>query len=218
ISKASVVALPFHPPSAVINNFIGTLDFTSDSIWFKDTHVWMPGSKAAGDGRYNFDNNDFDLVLRGQPVALADVQWIMPQVPANGQGTMDFRLRWRGDTTTYIAQNADVRVDPAHLKGDFGISLVGDSLWFHDTNIAFSAVDTHLIEQLFPTVKVPRHGTLTGNTKLDGPPGLMRVDGDVTFDDGRYGRSRVIAVGAVGTTGHGARFRDLDVTLDPVQV
>lgn len=218
ISKASVVALPFHPPSAVINNFIGTLDFTSDSIWFKNAHVWMPGSKATGDGSYNFDNNDFDLVLRGQPVALADVQWVMPQVPANGQGILDFRLRWRGDTSTYIAQNADIRVDSAHAKGDFGISLVGDSLWFHDTNVAFSSVDTHLIEQLFPSVKVPRHGTLSGRTKLDGPPGLMRVDGDVAFDDARFGRSRVIAVGALGTTGHGVRFRDLDVTLDPVQV
>jgi hypothetical protein len=46
----------------------------------------------------------------------------------------------------------------------------------------------------------------------------MRVDGDVAFDDARYGRSRVIAVGGIGTTGNGVRFRDLDVTLDPVQV
>src|SRR5207253_5214751 len=54
IAKASVVALPFHPPAAVVNNFVGALDFTGDSIWFKDVHLWMPGSKAAGDGRYGF--------------------------------------------------------------------------------------------------------------------------------------------------------------------
>ena len=184
-----------------MNNFIGTLDFTSDSIWFKNAHVWMPGSKAAGDGRYVFDNDDFDLVLRGQPMSLADVRWVMPQVPARGEGTLDFRLRWRGDTSTYIAQNADVRIDSTRTDGDFAISMVGDSLWFHDTDVQFSSVDTHLIEQLFPAVKIPRHGTLTGTTKLDGPPGLMRVDGDVAFDDARYGRSRVMAVGAVGTTG-----------------
>jgi translocation and assembly module TamB len=218
IAKASVVALPFHPPAAIVNNFVGTLDFTSDSIWFKNAHVWMPGSKAAGDGRYNFDNDDFDLVLRGQPVSFADIRWIMPQVPARGEGTLDFRLRWRGDTNTYIAQHSDIRIDSAHAGGDFAISLVGDSLWFHDTNVNFTAVDTHLIEQLFPAVDIPRHGTLTGRAKLDGPPGLMRVDGDVAFDDAKYGRSRVVAVGALGTTGRGVRFRDLDVTLDPVQV
>jgi translocation and assembly module TamB len=178
----------------------------------------MPGTKAAGDGRYIYDTNAFDLVLRGQPVSLADVRFVMPQIPSKGGGTLDFRLRWRGDTNTYVARNADVRIDSTHATGDLAISMLGDSLWFHDTDVKFSLVDTHLIEQLFPQVKVPRHGTLTGHTKVDGPPGLMRVDGDVAFDDARYGRSRVIAVGALGTTGTGMRFRDLDVTLDPVQV
>jgi translocation and assembly module TamB len=218
IAKASVVALPFHPPAAVVNNFIGTLDFTSDSIWFKNVHVWMPGSKAAGDGRYNFDNDDFDLVLRGQPASFADVRFVMPQLPARGEGTLDFRLRWRADTSTYIAQKADIRIDSARAGGDFAISMVGDSLWFHDTDVRFSSVDTHLIEQIVPGFEIPRHGTLSGAAKLDGPPGLMSVDGDVAFDDARYGRSRVLAKGAVGTTGRGVRFRDLDVTLDPVQV
>ena len=218
IAKLSVVALPFHPPAAVVSNFTGTLDFTSDSIWFKNAQVSTPGSKAAGDGRYVYDTDEFDLVMRGEPMSLADVRWVLPQVPARGEGTLDFRLRWRGDTATYIAQNAAVRIDSTRANGDFAISLLGDSLWFHDTDVRFSKVDTHLIEQLFPAVKVPRHGLLTGNTKLDGAPGLMRVDGDVAFDDARYGRSRVIAVGAIGTTGGGVRFRDLDVTLDPVQV
>jgi translocation and assembly module TamB len=218
IAKASVVALPFHPPAAVVNNFVGALDFTSDSIWFRNTHIWMPGSKAAGDGRYNFDNDDFDLVLRGQPVSFADVRFIMPQMPARGEGTLDFRLRWRGDTSTYIAQKADIRIDSARAGGDFAISMVGDSLWFHDTDVRFSSVDTHLIEQMVPGFEIPRHGTLSGAAKLDGPPGLMSVDGNVAFDDARYGRSRVVAKGAVGTTGRGVRFRDLDLTLDPVQV
>jgi translocation and assembly module TamB len=218
VAKVSVIALPFHPPAAVVNNFVGTLDFTSDSMWFKNVHLWMPGTKAAGDGRYNFRNDDFDLVLRGQPVSFADIRWIAPQAPARGEGTLNFRLRWKGDTSTYIAQKADVRIDSAKVGGDFAISMVGDSLWFHDTDVRFSSVDTHLIEQFFPRVKIPRHGALTGATKVDGSPGLMHVDGNVAFDDARYGRSRVVAVGALGTTGHGVRFRDLDLTFDPVQV
>src|SRR5688572_3297606 len=218
IAKLSTVALPFNPPAAVVNNVRGALDFTADSIWFKDVQATLPGSRAAADGRYVFDTNEFDLLLRGEPVSLADVRWVMPQVSSRGSGTLDFRLRWRGDTATYIAQKANLQVDSARLGGDFAISLVGDSLWFHNTDVRFSTLDTHLIEQLFPAVRIPRHGTLTGTAKLDGPPGLMRVDGDVAFDDARYGRSRVVAVGHVGTTGTGVRFRDLDVTLDPVQV
>jgi translocation and assembly module TamB len=218
IDTLSVTALPFHPPAAVVNNFVGVLEFTGDSIWFDDARVWMPGSKAAGDGRYVFDTDEFDLVMRGQPMSLADVRWVLPQVPARGEAVVDFRLRWRGDTATYVAEKADVRIDSTRATGDFAVSMLGDSLWFHDTDVQFSLVDTHLIEQLFPQVKVPRHGLLTGNAKLDGSPGLMSVDGAVAFDDARYGRSRVVAVGRIGTTGTGVRFRDLDLTLDPMQV
>jgi translocation and assembly module TamB len=219
IARLSMVALPFHPPAAVVNRLAGTLDFTGDSIWFTNVQASLPGSRAGGDGRYVFDTNEFDLLMRADPVSLADVRFIVPQVPARGAGTVDFRLRWRGDTATYIAQQANVRLDSARVGGEFAISLVGDSLWFHDTDVRFSSVDTHLIEQLFPAVNIPRHGTLSGETKLDGSPGLMRVDGNVAFDDARYGRSRVVAVGGVGTNGRGGvRFSDLDLTLDPVQV
>src|SRR5687767_14840868 len=43
VAKLSVIALPFHPPAAVVNNFVGALEFTSDSIWFKNAHVWKIG-------------------------------------------------------------------------------------------------------------------------------------------------------------------------------
>lgn len=218
VARLSSVALPFHPPAAVVKNLTGALEFTSDSIWFRNLHAQFPGSRVDASGRFIYDTNEFDLVLGAHLVALADVRWIMPRIPARGQGTMDFRLRWRGDTSTYIARRTDLAIDDARVGGDFAVSLVGDSLWFHDTDVRFSSVDTHLIEQVVPSLRIPRHGRLSGHTKLDGSPGLMRVDGDVAFDDARYGRSHVVAVGSVGTTGHGIRFRNLDVTLDPIQV
>jgi len=218
VATLSMVAMPFHPPVAVVKDLAGNFDFTGDSIWFTNARVRMPGSAATGEGRYVYDTDAFDLLLHADPMAFADVRWVMPQVPARGAATLDFRLRWRGDTSTYMAQKASVRIDSARAAGDFAVSLVGDSLWFHDTDVRFSSVDTHLIEQFFPAVEIPRHGTLAGRAKLDGPPGALRVDGDVAFDDARYGRSHVLANGLVGTTGTGVRFRDLDLTLDPVQV
>lgn len=218
VARLSTLALPFHPPAAVVNNLVGSVQFTGDSIWFADVRVTMPGSRAAATGRYVYDIDEFDLVLGGKPVAFADVRWIFPQAPARGEADTEFRLRWRGDTSTYVAQNTAVRLDAARAGGDFAITLLGDSAWFHDTSVRFSSVDTRLIEQFFPTVEIPRHGTLSGQTVLDGPPGALRVNGDVAFDDARYGRSRILAEGVFGTTGRGLRFRDLDLTLDPVQV
>ena len=63
IEKLAVTALPFHPPAAVVNNFVGALEFTSDSIWFKNTHVWMPGSKAAG-SRFGWPGNISHRIAR----------------------------------------------------------------------------------------------------------------------------------------------------------
>ena len=46
----------------------------------------------------------------------------------------------------------------------------------------------------------------------------MDVDGDVTFNDRRSGRSRVIAAGEIGATNGVVRANGLRVTLSPVQV
>jgi translocation and assembly module TamB len=217
VASLSMIAAPFRPPEAIVKSLAGGFEFTNDSVWWSDARASFPNSNLRGSGRYVVETNDMRLRLRGDPVATADIRWVYPRIPEKGSGTLDFAMDWVGDTSVYVARNADVRIGDAHMTGDLGITLVQD-FTLHDTNLRFTGVDTKLIEQIFPLVKAPRSGILSGRAKLEGNQKDLAVDGDFTFDDRRAGRNRVVAVGNVGFGNGKFRADNLRLTMRPVQV
>ncbi|MGK2962996.1 MAG: translocation/assembly module TamB domain-containing protein [Gemmatimonadaceae bacterium] len=217
IAALNMIAEPFRPPVAEVRSMVGDFEFTEDSVWWQDVKVALPGSQLTGSGRYTIETGDLTLRARANPVALADLRWVYPRTPERGSGTLDFALDWAGDTSTYIAQNADVRIADAHLRGDLGIT-VAESFTLHDTDLRFSNLDTRLIESMFPAIEPPRSGILSGRAKLDGNQQNMVVDGDITFNDRRAGLNRVLAVGKVGFGNGDFRAENLRLTMRPVQV
>lgn len=217
VASLSMLAEPFRPPTVEVRSLVGGFDFTGDSVWWQNVNATLPGSKLRGGGRYRIDNNDMTLRAHADPVAAADMRWVYPRLPERGSGTLDFAMDWVGDTSIYIARNADVRVADAHLLGDLGMTVAED-FTLHDTNVRFTGLDTRLIQQMFPLVKPSRSGILAGRAKLDGNQKKLAVDGDVTFDDRRAGRNRVIAVGEVGFGNGVFRADNLRLTMRPVQV
>jgi translocation and assembly module TamB len=217
VAQLSMIAEPFRPPTATVKSLVGGFDFTSDSVWWQNVKVVMPGSNLTGSGRYTVETNDMTLRAHGEPVATADLRWVYPRLPERGSGTLDFAMDWVGDTSIYIARNADVRIADAHLAGAFGIT-VAEEFSIHDTNLRFTGLDTRLIEQLFPTVKPPRSGILSGRAKLDGNQRDLAVDGDFNFNDRRVGHNRVIAVGHMGFGNGEFSATNLRLTMRPVQV
>src|SRR6185436_708864 len=95
---------------------------------------------------------------------------------------------------------------------------LADTLTIHDTNLRFSGVDTRTLEQLIPDFKSPRRGVLAGRAIVSGGRHWLTLNTDLTFDDQRAGRSRVIAVGDVGFPGRGVRASNLRLQMLPVQV
>ena len=217
VASLSMIAEPFRPPMATVKSLVGGFDFTGDSVWWQNVKVVMPGSNLTGSGRYTVATNDLTLRTHGAPVATADLRWIYPRLPERGSGTLDFAMDWVGDTSIYIARNADVRIADAHLAGSFGITQA-EEFSLHDTNLRFTGLDTRLIEQLFPDVKPPRSGILSGRAKLDGNQRDLAVDGDFNFNDRRAGHNRVIAVGHMGFANSEFRATNLRLTMRPVQV
>ena len=217
VSSLNMIAEPFRPPAVTVRSLVGGFDFTSDSLWFENVQVTLPGSRMAGSGRYTIETNDLTLRARAQPVATSDLRWIYPRTPADGSGTLDFAMDWVGDTSIYIARNADVRIRNARLRGDLGIT-VAETYTLHDTNLRFSNLDTRLIEEMFPDIDPPRSGILSGRAKLDGNAQSLDVDGDITFNDRRAGVSRVLAVGEMGFGEGTFRADNLRLTMRPVQV
>lgn len=215
IQALTMVAYPLRPPGVAVRNINGTVEFTSDSTWWKGLHIALSKSNISGDGKYFSFNNDVMLRLRGEPVNSTDLRWIHPQLPENGSGNLDFAMDWIGDTSIYVARNADVTIGGARLRGDFGITVT-DTIALHNTDLKFANLDTRLIERIFPDVESPLDGILGGSAKLAGGTHAMRVNGDVAFNDRRDGRSRVIGNGVVGF-GDNARV-NLNARLVPLSL
>jgi translocation and assembly module TamB len=217
VAFTSTLAEPFKPPLVTVKSLAGKFEFTSDSVWWSSARAVLPASRLAGAGRYNVNNDDLRLRLRADPVAAADLRWISPRIPESGSGKLEFGLDWVGDTSTYVAHNADVQLERAHLTGDLGL-VMSDTFALHKTDVRFTNLDTHLIQRLFPFVKPPRQGILNGHTKLEGGQHALDVNGDVAFDERRSGHSRVVAVGRVGFGRGSFNAKNLRLTLRPLQM
>ena len=219
IASLSMIAEPFRPPQANVRSLVGSFDFTSDSLWWQKASAVLPGSKLSGSGKYNIGNDNLTLRLHADPVASADIRWVYPRIPEQGSGKLDFNLDWVGDTSVYVIRNADVQVESAHLTGDLGLTYRGQDVSVQKSNFAFAHLDTKLIEHVFPLVKIPRSGILTGRAKLDGDPKKLALDADVVFDDRKAGRNHIVAAGGVGFPKGGEAFaQNLKVTMRPIQI
>jgi translocation and assembly module TamB len=217
VSALSMVAFPFRPPAARVVDLKGVFPFNNDSVWWKGAYAALPHSKASGDGSYGLNTGDLRLVVHSDPANFGDMRWVYPRLPANGHGKLDLKLMWHGAVQDYAFTNTDITIGNARTTGSFGVTLA-DTITIHDTNVRFSGVDTRLLEQLIPHLKSPRRGVLAGRATVSGGRNALALNGDVTFDDSRAGRSRLVAVGEVGFPGRGMRARDLRVQMLPVQV
>ena len=217
VAFARMLAEPFKPPTIAVSSLTGKFWFTTDSLWWSSARAVLPDSKIAGGGWYNINNDNMRLRVRAEPVAANDLRWVSPRIPERGSGKLDFAMDWIADTSVYVARNADMQLETAHLRGDIGL-LMADTFALHNTNIQFTNLDTRLIQRLFPTVKPPRQGILGGHSKLEGGQHALDVNGDVTFDERRSGRSRVVAVGRVGFGVGSFDATNLHLTLRPLQM
>ena len=194
VEVVSMMAEPFKPPLIEVKTLHGKFEFTSDSVWWASARAALPNSRIAGAGLYDIDPNNLHLRLRASPVASADLRWVEPGLPEDGSGSLDFALDWIGKESRYQARRADIRLAGARLRGDLGL-IMNDTFALHDTNMQVANLDTRLVQRIFPTFKPPRHGIVNGHAKLAGGQHALDVDGDITFDERRSGRSRVVALG-----------------------
>ncbi len=210
-------AFAFAPPAAEVRQLSGSFELDGDSLWFSQIALQLPDSRAQLTGRYDFASGDLVLSTVARPVALSDVRFLYPALPDSGTASFDLVLDWTGTSQHYVVRDMELHIGGNHVQGDLGISL-GDTLFLHDTSLEFDHLSTRLIERLVEGLDVPRHGLLSGRVVAEGPLAAMIIDGDVTFDDERSGRSRLLAVGELGTFDGVVRARDLRVRVAPMQM
>ncbi|MES2522108.1 MAG: translocation/assembly module TamB domain-containing protein [Gemmatimonadota bacterium] len=217
IDSLRMLALAFAPPAADIRQLAGVVELDSDSVWFRQTTLALPASRASLDGRYSLESGDMSMRIAAEQLALNDVRFLYPELPEDGTASFGLALDWMNGTQRYIVDDLQLQTEGARASGDVGLTL-GDTLHLHQTDVTFDGIDTRLIERLVPGLDVPRQGVLSGRAKVDGTLAAMQVDGDVTFNDRRSGRSRVITAGQIGSDDGVIRATGLRVTLSPLQV
>ncbi|HEY2162974.1 MAG TPA: hypothetical protein VGH04_03240, partial [Gemmatimonadaceae bacterium] len=207
------------PPGGMFRNVHGTFAFSTDSIWWaKATTSFPKGTTASGSGSFVFGSGDMTLALHSDRVYFADVRWAYLPLPADAQGKMDFALRWRGQTQDYLVSNADVTLRQARATGSFGITF-DDSTVVHSTDLRFTGVDTRVLSDIIPGLKLPRTGVFAGRATVRGSRRALHVKGDLTFNDRSAGVSRVVAEGQIGILDRNVvRARGLRVQMLPLQV
>src|SRR5215510_14306438 len=208
---------PIRPRAAIVRDLKGVFPFNNDSIWWRGAYAAFPSSKVNGNGVYSFDSGDLALTLHTNSSRFADLRWVYPRLPANGRGRFNLAMTWRGAIQDYQFTNADVTMDGGHSRGSLGLTFA-DTLTIHNTDLRFTNGDTRTLEQLIPGFASPRRGFLTGRAKMSGGRNALDVDADVTFDDPRAGRSRMIAIGGIGFPVVGMRASNLRVRMLPLQV
>ena len=221
VGSLAMIAAMFNPPDADVRDLRGTIYMSTDSLWFRGLTAALPNTQLRGDVTYMLGSGDLDASFHAAPLALADLRFAYPYLPSSGGGSMDLTAAMRHEgESDYVVRNIDLAVQGGTLKGDLGLAMGqrAGQLRVHDTQLAFNAIDTRTIEQLVPTVKVPRRGLISGRATLAGSPAAMRVNADVAFADPRSGTSRVLVVGEAGTGARGFSAKNLKLTISPLQM
>ena len=219
VAPLSMNAYFLRPPGGMFRNLRGTFAFSSDSIWWaKATTSFPRGTTAGGSGSFVFGSGDMTLTLRSDQLNFADVRWAYLALPPDAHGKLDFALKWRGLLQDYTISNADVTLKQARATGSFGITL-DDSITVHSTDLRFTGIDTRLLSDLIPGLKLPRTGVFAGRATVRGSRRALNVKGDVTFNDRSAGVSRFVAEGQIGILDRNViRARHLNVRMLPLQV
>jgi hypothetical protein len=226
IASLSMLAEPFRPPALDVRSLAGTLFASRDSLWWRGARLSMPASQVSGDGTIGLARSGLMLDLTGAPIALSDLRWLRPGLPAEGGGRLRVTARVHADTSELAITNADVRVRDASLVGNASVVQVKpktgrSSLLVRGIDLTVAHLATSLVHELAPSLTLPRAGTLDGHLALRGRPEALQLTADMRFADARAGESHVTARGGIGTddgTAAGLRANDLHVQLLPLRV
>lgn len=214
--KVRMVAIPFDPPRGDVRALTGTFQFTGDSAWFTVPRLALPASRASLAGRYYSEAGRLQLDAEMPQGALADLQWLYPDLPDIGRASMHFAMRWEEEADSYAFRDLDVRLGDATLRGAVRIAL-SDTIALDVVGLRFRRFPTRVVTEIIPALEFPRPGRLSGVLEARGGLGDLFLDGDIAYTEPRSGTSRVIARGRIGVA-ESFRASGLELRLLPAQV
>ena len=178
----------------------------ADSLWLDVPHFDMPGSTGHAKGRVWWGGGlptRYDIAVRGDSVSLDDVNWVYPDLPRAGGGSLDLAIvndPRNLHVVDFRISNMDVRSTKSHLTGAMSFGTNAPVLLVRNVDLRADPVDFDLLRTLNgKPFAEDWQGQLYGTVKGRGGPLTNFVVDDV---NARFVDAHV--AGAVSTlTGRG---------------
>lgn len=166
----------FDPPFR-FRNVRGVVRRLGDSLWFDLPHFDLPRSTGSGKGKVVWGSRlpiRYDVLVRGDSVALSDINWVYNTLPMTGGGSMVLHITNKRNLRVmdYHIDSMNVRSTGSHLVGEmtFGVGG-GGPLQIRNVNLKANPVDFDLIRTLngkaFP---IDWRGQIFGEVRAPGGP------------------------------------------------
>jgi autotransporter translocation and assembly factor TamB len=177
----------------IIRNARGSVTTRDSIVAFDFPDVMLPGSQAAvlGTVVMRTGDNDLDIRVEGRRLQFRDLQWLYPNLPDEGGGSLVLRIRSQPDGILWLAEDARLQAPGTRLAGSFGV-VTGDTLYFTRVDLRASPLDVQFLEQLLPG-GLPVDGLLIGTVEVRGPLSALETSGDLHLTGGGLGSGSQLA-------------------------
>ncbi len=194
-------------PPFWFRNMKSTVRKVADSLWMDDVSFQLANSRARGAAKVVWGSKlpvRYDVKLRGDSVAMADMAWINKTIPWSGGGRTFITIKNDPNNLAileYGLRDMDARSLKSRLKGNMTFAVGGPVLRVNDVNLELLPANTELL-RWFNGEPFPYNwqGNLTGRVIARGGPvtNWRLDDAQLTFADahvpGAISRARVRGV------------------------
>lgn len=175
ISIASLNADESDPPFR-FRNARGSLRLLGDSAWINLSHWELPASAGAASGKVVWGSSlpvRYDIAVRGDSVALNDVNWVYPTLPKTGGGKVSLTISNKRDVHVmdYKLARMDMRSDGSHVTGDMTFGVGAPILQVRDVHLIANPLDFKFIHTLSgKPLPIDWEGQIYGSVRASGGP------------------------------------------------
>lgn len=179
-------------PTFKFRNVIASARRLADSLWLDVPHFDMPGSTGHARGRVWWGGGlptRYDIAVRGDSVSLDDVNWVYPDLPRKGGGSMDLAIvndPKNLHVVDFRISNMDVHSTKSHLTGAMSFGTNAPVLLVRNVDLRADPVDFDLLRTLNgKPFAQDWQGQLYGTVKGRGGPLTHFVvdDANARFED-----------------------------------
>lgn len=167
ISSLSTRGFVFEDPF-LLRDLRGIITLRDSLVSFDLPRVVFPRSDVEAVGRVILTGeNSVDARVRGSDVALADLQWLLPDLPDDAVGDLTLRIQsMPAGGTLWLFRDVAISAEGSEIHGTLGF-VTGDSLYFTRADLSAEPLNLEMLERLIPG-DLPLEGLSVGRVEIGG--------------------------------------------------